>query len=260
MKVCCICGGAQSYLATEKILKKYDVKYFQCINCGLIQTENPFWIDEAYSESIASADTGIMRRNLSISLRLVVIIYVKFKGLNKFIDLAGGYGVLVRLMRDLGYDFFWSDKYSPNLFARGFEAKDHMEGVGMLTAFEVIEHTPDPLEFIRQSMERYKCKTMILSTVLYEKLDKPPDRNWWYYSLSTGQHISFLHKKTFKKIAEILNLKYYYILGLNILTDKDIAVSKFTNISLKLLLFPVILFTLRRNFSRIISDKKLIVK
>jgi hypothetical protein len=255
MKICCICGGTQRHLATEKILMKYDVQYFQCINCGLIQTEDPFWIDEAYSESIASADTGIMRRNLSISLRLAVIIFVKFNGLNKFIDLAGGYGVLARLMRDFGYDFFWSDKYSPNLFARGFEAKDQMEDVGMLTAFEVIEHTLNPLEFIRQSMEQYKCKTMILSTVLYVKINKPPDRSWWYYSLSTGQHISFLHKKTFQKIAEILNLNYYFIFGLHVLTNKDMAVNRFTNISLKLLLIPVILLMLKRNTSRIISDK-----
>jgi hypothetical protein len=260
MKICCICGEKQKHIATEKVLKKYNVKYFQCVSCGLISTEDPFWIEEAYGESIASADTGILRRNLSISLRLVLIIFVKFRGLKKFIDLAGGYGLLVRLMRDFGYDFFWSDKYSPNLFARGFEAGDHMEDVGMLTAFEVIEHTPNPLEFIRQSMERYDCKTIILSTVLYEKLDKPPDRNWWYYSLTTGQHISFLHKKTFQKIAEILNLNYSTIFGLHVLTNKDIVVSRFTNISLKLLIIPVILLMLKRNTSRIISDKISIIK
>jgi hypothetical protein len=41
------------------VLRKYDVQYFQCGGCGFLQTETPYWLDEAYSSAIVTADTGI---------------------------------------------------------------------------------------------------------------------------------------------------------------------------------------------------------
>jgi len=37
-----------------------------------------------------------------------------------FLDYAAGYGLFVRLMRDAGYNFRWSDLYCQNLFVRGW--------------------------------------------------------------------------------------------------------------------------------------------
>ncbi len=41
--------------------------------------------------------------------------------MDPFLDYAGGYGVFTRLMRDIGFDFYWHDPYTQNLFANGFE-------------------------------------------------------------------------------------------------------------------------------------------
>jgi hypothetical protein len=35
-----------------------------------------------------------------------------------FVDIGGGYGLLTRLMRDRGFDFYWKDPHCENIFAK----------------------------------------------------------------------------------------------------------------------------------------------
>ena len=121
---CKICNKKSNYIFNAKILNKYNIEYYHCPNCGFLQTEEPFWLEEAYKESINISDTGIMVRNLYLSKITTLIIYFLFDKNKKFLDYAGGYGIFVRLMRDIGFDFYWYDKYSENLLARGFEYKN----------------------------------------------------------------------------------------------------------------------------------------
>jgi len=101
------------------ILNKYDVAYYICPNCGFIQTENPYWLEESYSKAIATADTGIMSRNLQNAPDL--LFFMRFINGANFLDFGGGHGILTRIMRDYGYNFYHYDKYAENLFANGFE-------------------------------------------------------------------------------------------------------------------------------------------
>jgi len=118
---CKICGQDNKIFFNAKILNKYDVEYFHCDNCGFLQTEEPYWLEEAYNESINVSDTGYMQRNIILSKKLTILLSLLFDKNTKFLDYAGGYGVFVRLMRDIGFDFYWQDKFSKNLLARGFE-------------------------------------------------------------------------------------------------------------------------------------------
>lgn len=49
---CKICGKENKFIFKAKILKKYDVSYFHCENCGFLQTEEPHWLSEAYKSPI----------------------------------------------------------------------------------------------------------------------------------------------------------------------------------------------------------------
>ncbi len=121
---CKICGKENKFVFKAKILKKYEISYFHCENCGFLQTEEPYWLAESYKSPINISDTGYLSRNINLSKIVTTLLVSFFDYKKKFLDYAGGYGVFVRLMRDIGFDFYWYDKYTQNLFARGFEYKD----------------------------------------------------------------------------------------------------------------------------------------
>lgn len=145
--VCKICGSQSEEVFRARILRKYTVRYYYCDYCGFLQTEEPYWLNEAYSESISILDTGYVRRNIEASKTLTILLSIFFDKNKKFLDYGGGYGLLTRLMRDIGFDFYWYDIYTPNLFSRGFE---HREGYNYeaITALEVFEHFANPINEI----------------------------------------------------------------------------------------------------------------
>ncbi len=231
-KNCTICNHSMTSAFNAKILGKYDVAYFHCANCGLLQTEEPYWLDEAYNSAIADADTGLVQRNLFLSKMLSSLLYFAFDRDGRYLDAAGGYGMLTRLMRDTGFDFYWSDKYCENVLARGFEAQPETVFTAV-TAFEVMEHVPDPLAFVAECMAQSKSRTLIFSTELY-KGPPPQPGSWWYYTFGTGQHITFYQRRTLQAIAQKLGLHCYSNGLIHAFSDK-----KTTQLGFRLLTSPV---------------------
>ena len=114
---CKICNTPAAAVFKSKLLLKYDVKYFQCSKCDYLFTEEPYWIEEAYKTSINSSDTGIIERNIYYSKIISGLLFFIFGKNFKYLDYAGGTGIFVRLMRDIGFDFYWMDLYSQNPYA-----------------------------------------------------------------------------------------------------------------------------------------------
>ncbi|WP_373032041.1 class I SAM-dependent methyltransferase [Sulfurovum sp.] len=226
---CKICSKNNQQVFASKILQKYEINYFHCKYCGFVQTEDPFWLEEAYRESINISDTGYIQRNIELSQTLTILLGLFFDKNTKFVDYAGGYGVLVRMMRDIGFDFFWDDKYTTNLFARGFEYKedDIYEAV---TSFESFEHFVNPIEEIETLLKI--SNTIIFSTkLLPDPIPQPAD--WWYYGLEHGQHISFYSQETFDFIAKKYNLNYINLDDMHIFTGKKISPLKLKILKLR---------------------------
>lgn len=241
--LCKICGSTSHKIFDAVLLNKYNIKYFHCDNCGFLQTEEPFWLEEAYSESINISDTGYMQRNLDLSAKLTILLSLYFDQKSTYLDYAGGYGVFVRLMRDIGFDFRWDDKYTSNLFVRGFEYDG--EPIETITTFESFEHFVNPLEEIEKMLSI--SKNIIFSTgLLPDPIPKP--EAWWYYGLDHGQHISFYSEKTFQYIAKKYNLNYLHLNDLHLLTEKKISSS-----ALKILKFSK--FGLYKLFARQLKSK-----
>ena len=110
---------------------------------------------------------------------------------------------MVRMLRDRGFDAWWSDPYCQNLLSRGFEG-----GLGhyhALTLFEVIEHLHDPLEHLEELVQRHHPELIILSTTTF--VGGPPvPGDWDYYAFETGQHITFYQERTLHRLANRLGL------------------------------------------------------
>lgn len=201
---CRICDTETEFFSDAKILFKYDIKYYKCPNCGFVQTETPYWLDEAYSEVINKSDIGLIQRNLEASKITKSIIKYHFNSKAKFLDYGAGYGIFVRLMRDYGYDFYWTDRYCENIFAKEFEASS--EKYELLTAFEVFEHLKNPLEELKQ-MLFYSDNILFSTFVMPSNYPKPQE--WWYYALDHGQHISLYSIKSLDLLAKKFDLKFY---------------------------------------------------
>lgn len=214
---CKICNEKCNEVFSAKILNKYNIRYYHCTECGFLQTEYPYWLDEAYSKPINNSDTGYIGRNIRLSHEITILLFLFFNVSGKYVDYAGGYGVFVRLMRDIGFDYYWQDKYAKNLFANGFEWDGGI--VDAVTTFESFEHFENPLEDLEKIFAI--SRNVIFSTSLLPK-KLPLPQEWWYYGLDHGQHISFYSKKTFKYIAKKYGLNYSNIGSLHLLTEKKI--------------------------------------
>lgn len=120
----------------------------------------------------------------------------------RYLDWAGGYGVLTRLLRDRGLDFRHLDAYSPNLFAQGWEG-DLAEGWDLITMYEVLEHLTDPFTDLEALAEA--SPILLFSTQL---LPEPPPTpgSWWYYAPESGQHVSFFSRAALLALADRLGM------------------------------------------------------
>lgn len=214
---CKICQKETKKIFKAMILNKYTIDYFHCPNCGFLQTQEPFWLDEAYKDPINISDTGYLSRNIYLSKKLTVLLGLFFDKKAKFLDYAGGYGVLVRLMRDIGFDFYWNDKYTQNIFARGFEG-GLLDNYEAITTFESFEHFAEPIKEIENML--LISKNIIFTTELLPSPVVPYPDKWWYYGLEHGQHISFYSEKTLNYIAKKYNLFLYKVGSIHLFTQK----------------------------------------
>ncbi|WP_240041618.1 class I SAM-dependent methyltransferase [Okeania hirsuta] len=221
MMKCKICESISLKFSEAHILnKKYKIDYFQCQNCNFIQTEYPYWLSEAYSQAIASSDEGLIFRNLMLSQVTKNIIDRLFDSEEKFLDFGGGYGLFVRLMRDIKYKFDWQDKYCENLFAQNFKATPNQK-YELVTAFELLEHLVNPISDIREILN-YSQNILFSTEILPPNNPKP--NQWWYYATDEGQHISIYTVKSLQIIAQKFHLNFYTnYSSLHLLTEKKIS-------------------------------------
>ena len=195
---CKVCGVASACFGVTEVLKRHRVQYFRCPQCGFVQTEEPFWLEEAYSSAIARQDVGIMRRNLINCEVTSAVLNQLYPEMSRAIDFGAGHGVLVRLMRDRGFNFFWSDLHATNDYARGFECPEGAT-FDFLTAFEVLEHLVDPATDLARMMAL--SDNVFVSTCTLPQ-PAPGLSDWWYFMPSSGQHISFYSVESLQILAD----------------------------------------------------------
>ena len=206
---CRICKNKSEEIFSAAILNKYDIKYYQCPKCRFIQTQEPFWLDEAYKEAITDEDTGYVTRNIEMSTMTDYILKFFFLSKKKFLDYGGGYGLFVRMMRDKGYNYYLKDQYCKNIFVKNFEIEELKENTRfeLVTAFEVFEHFTNPIEEIAKIFDY--SDSILFSTSLQRLKNITKATDWWYFAPEIGQHLSFYSYESLKFIASKFEVYLY---------------------------------------------------
>lgn len=234
-KLCRLCNGEVSVLFANKVLGRYDVSYCKCAHCHSLQTEEPYWLDEAYKvNSLSSTDTGAAQRNLHNLAACYTI--SKLLNARNVIDVGGGDGLLCRLLRDYGINCYVKDKYSAPTYGQGF-TEENFKTPDLITGFEVLEHYPSPAADLA-ALFGYQPRALLLSTAVYTN----EEHDWWYLAPESGQHVFFYSKRALSMIAA----KYQYELVLSggfVLFVKHLPL--FQRIAAKLLLKGLVLRLLR---------------
>ena len=230
--ICKICGKASSKIFRRRILDKYDIDYLQCSSCGFIQTEEPYWLEEAYRSPINIEDTGIIKRNILLAKRTSAVLFCLFDRNGCFLDYGGGYGLFVRMMRDRGFNFYWSDPFTENLFARGFEFNAaRTKQIELITSFECFEHFVSPIEEIEKMFSL--SPSILFSTEPFSS-GTPDPEEWKYYYFSHGQHISLFSLSSLRSIAQKYHKHFYTnAKSFHLFTDRTLSNTAF-NVLLKM--------------------------
>jgi hypothetical protein len=204
---CKICNEISVKIFRRKVLAQYEVDYYQCNSCGFIQTEEPYWLKEAYSKPLAIEDTGLVKRNMLYTQRTSTLLFFLYNRNGRFLDYGGGSGLFVRMMRDVGFDFFWTDPFTENLFARGFEYDEgSKQPIELITTYECFEHFINPIHEIEKILSI--SRSLLFSTEIFTKGTPDPD-TWQYYHFSSGQHIALYSMNSLKHLAKRFNMNVY---------------------------------------------------
>jgi Methyltransferase domain len=210
--ICRVCGSQASVWAKAVIRNKYEIGYFRCKECQTITTEEPYWLEEAYQSAINQSDTGYVMRNMNMaSISLLLINAYRLKG--PLLDFGGGYGLITRMLRDKGHEIFLYDPYCSNIFAQSL-ALENLDGrhFALATCCEVMEHWKEPLLEFRR-LAALTDNILVTTVTLPEPPPKP--KEWWYYGLEHGQHLTLYSKKGLQYLAKTAGMNLYS-------NDKDI--------------------------------------
>jgi hypothetical protein len=205
------------------VLGRHEVDYSICTHCDFWASAEPWWLDEAYGSAISSMDTGIARRTLQCHRVLFPLLARQFGTERPFVDWASGPGLLVRLMRDSGLDYYWQDAYSSNPFAAGFEWDFGKGPAAAVSAIEVFEHVVDPVAFVEEILVATGTDTILFT----QELHHGPDPEWWYLVPETGQHIAFYSERTLTALADRVGMTVRSAGWIHMLTRREVSQTRF---------------------------------
>ena len=193
-EVCRLCEGHILPKFSGIVLHKYEVRYFECDRCGSLQTEVPYWLDDAYGSNLSSLDSGAAQRNLQNLAAAYVV--SKLFGVRDTLDFGGGDGLLCRLLRDYDVNCYVKDKYAVPTYSQGFSEPDFAVP-NLVLAFEVLEHFSAPAGDL-EDLFRLRPMVLLASTGIYSH----QRADWWYLASESGQHVFFYSEKAVQMIAE----------------------------------------------------------
>jgi 2-polyprenyl-3-methyl-5-hydroxy-6-metoxy-1,4-benzoquinol methylase len=205
--VCRLCSNEAQFSFKKRILSKHDVEYFKCHTCGALQTELPYWLEEAYQPINEQLDTGQFIRCLHNAAFLDALTSQLDFSTELLIDYGCGSGLTSRILRDIGINAYGYDTYSTPRLLMGFQ-KASLDGAAIINLCEVAEHFSHP----KSSFEHiFSCNpsVVVMQTEIFDK----PNEDWGYLAAEHGQHIFFYTQNTIAYLAQTHKMGAAFIHG-----------------------------------------------
>ncbi len=198
---CTVCDGPLDEFASAVVMGKHDVLFDRCTGCGLILARGREWLPGAYESAIYDGDRALLHRSRIMSRVIELLIRSERLTDGTYLDWAGGYGALARMLRDRGFDYYTVDGYAKNLLAVGFDG-DESTSYDLVSAVEVMEHIADP---VSELAELAGHNDRIFFTTQLQPPGRPPHPDdWYYYALDSGQHVALHTIRSLETVAERL--------------------------------------------------------
>jgi hypothetical protein len=188
------------------VRERLRVAYFECTNCKSLQTEKPYWLQEAYSDSRRPFDVFAATRSQRWQQKLFC--FRRLVGIPSdapWLDWGAGDGLLVRLLRDVGINAYHYEPHGSNVYAVGFEA-DLAVKYAVITATEVWEHMADPAIEI-DKIFALSPDFHIATTLIYTGQDE----TWQYLYAQTGRHVFFYSTRAVEFVARKYGYKSFVV-------------------------------------------------
>ena len=211
-RACKICGGKaiqfdrvdfSKYCDAENFyefgLSGIPIDYFRCLFCGFVFTEDfDDWSHDDFANLIYNADyIKVDGEYVSDRPEWVAKDFaVRLRGCEhaRILDYGSGAGVFVERMRAFGFRHI--EACDP------FSSPERPTGTfDIVTCFEVIEHSPDPVGTVRD-IRRYLRDD---GCIIFSQTVHPPDilslrGNWWYLAPRNG-HVSTYSEESLAELA-----------------------------------------------------------
>jgi SAM-dependent methyltransferase len=199
-------------------LAEVPVWYSRCRECGFLFTEHfdhwPLhrWQRDIYNSDYGQFDPdGADGSRARGNLPLVMDMIQRMGGKMRVLDYGGGDGTLADLLMASGVEAMC---YDPMRHPKPVEFPTY----GLITAFEVLEHTPTPVETAREILSYLREDGAVLFSTL--TLDDLPPRatDHWYIAPRNG-HISIHTRNSLDRLFAALNFRVQHLsAGLHLAT------------------------------------------
>lgn len=220
---CKICGGQTELFDVVDLNKTCDYKlyprglagipvfYWSCTGCGFIFT-NFFdrfrpdqWRKYIYNDEYICADPEYSdsrpRRN---ALEIDCLLAGKKDSIIA-VDYGGGSGRTAVLLREMGWT---CDTCDP--FGHTEMQPERRNRYNFCSAFEVFEHSPDPVASLRTIVELCSPDQLLIlvGTGVSDASITLRNRLTWWYAAPRNGHISLYSRKSLRHLGERLGLSY----------------------------------------------------
>lgn len=186
------------------------VWYYRCTGCGFLFTDHfDAWTAEDWQRTVYNNDYALFDPDGADGTRArenaatVLALFPEAAKL-RILDFGGGDGALADRLRLNGVDCLSYDPF------RGEPQPVAFPTYGLITAFEVFEHVPTPVETAREVLSYLREDgALLLSTLVCDGL--PQQACDWFYLSPRNGHVSIHTMRSLDILFEALNCRVEHL-------------------------------------------------